>query len=68
MTNVKVDGGIYERQRHCKIHCSLNETSLANIRHNTTQIALTFRDSEETKEGNTISMGSSNVVVYVTDR
>lgn len=31
-------------------------------------IVLTFRDSEETKEHNAIAMGSSNVIVYVTNR
>ena len=31
-------------------------------------MALTFRDSEKTKEHNTIAVGSLNVIVYVTDR
>jgi hypothetical protein len=65
--NVEVGDGIYERRRHHVIHELLNEArTLTNIRQYDT--TLTFRDSEEAKEHNAVSMCSPDIVMYVTNR
>jgi hypothetical protein len=65
--NVEVDDGIYEKRHHHEIHELLNEThTLTNTRHY--GIRLTFRDSEEAKQHNTVLMCSPDIVVYITDR
>src|SRR5882762_4532021 len=66
--NVGVDNGIYESRRHHKIHELLNEThALVNviIQLDTT---ITFRDSKEAEEHNTIAMCSLDIIVYIANR
>jgi len=65
--NVGVDDGIYKSRHHHEIHELLNEMhALVNIIQ--LDIMITFRDSKEAKEHNTIAMCSSDIIVYVSNR